>query len=634
MCGWTLECDPSAPSGTRCVGDEPQNEVCNQRDDDCDGVIDNGFNLQRDKNHCGACGNVCPGPNPQCISGACFRTFWVSEADGSNAEGDGSSARPWRSIRHALSNDRVPPEDLNNGVPPARIYVMPGRYAADQWVDLPQCDSTGDGTVDDGCAERLYACETDGNQQTVERCSQCVCLPELACVGGLCSLPIVEREVLPVPMVNTIQVVGFGNPDHIVIDGGIRACFEGTFAGDCDIQRSGVGNLRGRLLTANDMMDERAQLDERFQVGQPRWYGMGSRNLFAGFTLMRGGYQSAPAVRIDSSQAYLATGRKTAMRVLDVRFRDLFAGQAYTLLEAIDSDVLLDHVDVRNSNATGSNFLVLVNRARLTIESSHFQQNDVFSFTGAMVQVSDAWCDVRNSTFTNNDGGGVWFNDKGRGMVTYSSFAGNSYYNVVAAVSSESPIVVANNLFTETTNVASVFVHQTVENNVALHNNLFFETSGPFVSGRTNISDIDSLNGRTFASDNADGDPFITSLVSNNLRIREQSAAIDLGSVLPVAQPNPTNVVCANDDDCIDAQDFKWKLPANQCAPQNVCVVDVDADADSDSYPDWIERVLGSDPEQPSSVPPQYKPRTDFDGIPRPSGAAWDVGAFEFPINF
>jgi hypothetical protein len=48
-------------------------EVCNQIDDDCDGVIDDGFELNTDPANCGLCGVVCAFPNsePTCSAGRC-----------------------------------------------------------------------------------------------------------------------------------------------------------------------------------------------------------------------------------------------------------------------------------------------------------------------------------------------------------------------------------------------------------------------------------------------------------------------------------------------------------------------------------------------------------------------------------
>ena len=119
-------------------------------------------------------------------------------------------------------------------------------------------------------------------------------------------------------------------------------------------------------------------------------------------------------------------------------------------------------------------FLVLVpliTRANLTIEASHFEKNDVYEgsqwrpsgqlFGGAMIKVSNARLDVRNTTFTNNLGGGIWFHDQGKGTVTYSTFAGNKSYGVSCANGSSRPMVIANNIFTKTGNVASVFFANT-----------------------------------------------------------------------------------------------------------------------------------------------------------------------------
>lgn len=57
--------DPCIPPGVA--------ETCNGLDDDCDGVIDNGFNLQEDPSNCGVCGRVCTFPNAEviCDAGEC-----------------------------------------------------------------------------------------------------------------------------------------------------------------------------------------------------------------------------------------------------------------------------------------------------------------------------------------------------------------------------------------------------------------------------------------------------------------------------------------------------------------------------------------------------------------------------------
>ena len=42
-----------------CVAGQPSTEVCDGKDNDCDGVIDNGFDLKTDVNNCGECGHTC-----------------------------------------------------------------------------------------------------------------------------------------------------------------------------------------------------------------------------------------------------------------------------------------------------------------------------------------------------------------------------------------------------------------------------------------------------------------------------------------------------------------------------------------------------------------------------------------------
>jgi hypothetical protein len=51
-------------------------ELCNGMDDNCDGRVDEGFDLSRDLLNCGACGNACSQPNAEleCRMGACVLT--------------------------------------------------------------------------------------------------------------------------------------------------------------------------------------------------------------------------------------------------------------------------------------------------------------------------------------------------------------------------------------------------------------------------------------------------------------------------------------------------------------------------------------------------------------------------------
>ncbi len=75
-----------------CMGAvEPSTELCNTRDDDCDGETDEGF-LVGDINNCGRCGNRCSFRNgiPECRAGSCRLVGCMDgffNADGNDANG-------------------------------------------------------------------------------------------------------------------------------------------------------------------------------------------------------------------------------------------------------------------------------------------------------------------------------------------------------------------------------------------------------------------------------------------------------------------------------------------------------------------------------------------------------------------
>ncbi len=70
---YDLNGDPADGCEYACTVTRSGVEVCDGIDNDCNGKIDDGFDLTRDVNHCGDCNTVCPTLNgvPGCVAGIC-----------------------------------------------------------------------------------------------------------------------------------------------------------------------------------------------------------------------------------------------------------------------------------------------------------------------------------------------------------------------------------------------------------------------------------------------------------------------------------------------------------------------------------------------------------------------------------
>lgn len=78
--------------GIQCIGQiVSQIETCNGLDDDCDGVVDNGFDLQTDPLNCNSCGNECSSKKgtPSCVNGTCQITCNLGFEDCNMINSDG-----------------------------------------------------------------------------------------------------------------------------------------------------------------------------------------------------------------------------------------------------------------------------------------------------------------------------------------------------------------------------------------------------------------------------------------------------------------------------------------------------------------------------------------------------------------
>ncbi|OJT24243.1 hypothetical protein BO221_13770 [Archangium sp. Cb G35] len=76
-------------SGAAVCSDVTSNtlERCNGSDDDCDGQVDEDFDLMKDPAHCGRCNNAC-GASEWCVSGACLPSSELRCGDGLDDDGD------------------------------------------------------------------------------------------------------------------------------------------------------------------------------------------------------------------------------------------------------------------------------------------------------------------------------------------------------------------------------------------------------------------------------------------------------------------------------------------------------------------------------------------------------------------
>jgi hypothetical protein len=148
---WNLDGDPT--NGCECT--EGGQELCNGTDDDCDGEVDEGFDLLYDLSNCGGCGQICQVDGVEafdCLSGNCLVTrcpegwvdrngesadgcefelfavneLWVDSINGGLPGADGSQGKPFATIDAALAVTQ----------PSTRIHLLPGAYQGGQTLDV------------------------------------------------------------------------------------------------------------------------------------------------------------------------------------------------------------------------------------------------------------------------------------------------------------------------------------------------------------------------------------------------------------------------------------------------------------------------------------------------------------------
>lgn len=181
--------DAGSPDASGDTGGEadasctPVEEACNGEDDDCDGVVDNGFDLAGDTANCGGCGRVCALPNalPACNAGECV----VTECEEGWFDVDGDPANGCESEDCVATGDEVcdgadndcdgsVDEDFDIGSNPEHcaecgdVCAVPGATAAcDSGVCVIESCDEGRG---DANGEEADGCECTITNEAVEAC--------------------------------------------------------------------------------------------------------------------------------------------------------------------------------------------------------------------------------------------------------------------------------------------------------------------------------------------------------------------------------------------------------------------------------------------------------------------------------
>ncbi len=187
-----VECEPAwadrdgrHPNGCECPLQNGGVEVCNEVDDDCDGAVDEDFDLDRDAEHCGGCGQVCDLPRAEvsCVEGGCRVTDcddgWV---DRNTRPGDGCECRVRAEACNGADDDCDGRTDEGVANACGACGAVPAEVCNGEDDD---CDGPADETFDlqndpDHCGGCDDACALD---HATEGCSRGDCVVA-ACDGG------------------------------------------------------------------------------------------------------------------------------------------------------------------------------------------------------------------------------------------------------------------------------------------------------------------------------------------------------------------------------------------------------------------------------------------------------------------
>ncbi len=153
-------------------------ETCNTLDDDCNGQVDDGFDLSTDGKNCGRCGNVC-NSGTSCLAGTCHETACGDGLD--NDQNDAGDCADPSCLGRACLDTSTPPWNCGT------------RLDGGPLPDAGPADAGADGGVDAGfvgaCVPPESACANgaDDDGDGLADCADPDCDGKTCASGTLCA---------------------------------------------------------------------------------------------------------------------------------------------------------------------------------------------------------------------------------------------------------------------------------------------------------------------------------------------------------------------------------------------------------------------------------------------------------------
>jgi hypothetical protein len=176
---YDLDQDPNNGCEYACAPAADGMEVCNNFDDDCDGVVDNGFDLKTDPMNCGVCGHECSllhssstcepsAEGPTCVVDTC-------EAGWHDVDGVDANGCEYQCDKTGLNGVACDPNDAGCGVERCDAF-----------------DNDCNGIINDG---NEAAGGPDGGQACLDYCNGVACKGE--CTAGISTC--VGKDLVCIP---------------------------------------------------------------------------------------------------------------------------------------------------------------------------------------------------------------------------------------------------------------------------------------------------------------------------------------------------------------------------------------------------------------------------------------------------